>query len=456
MSAARPCVLVVGGGFAGFHALRGLQRRLPRDAAELVLVTPTDYFLYTPLLPDVTAGILEARHVAISLRQALPRTRLVLGHVTDIDVTGRTATVGEVDDGRITATNTVSWDRLVLAPGSVTRQFDTPGVHEHAHGVKTLTEAVYLRDHLLTQLDRADALPPTSDGGTERAQRLGIVAVGAGYTSTEVVAQLQRWIHTVASRWARIQPSEVRWTLVDIAEMVLPELGPRLGQAAMEVLRRRGIDVRLGVTVKSATDREVTLTDDTVVPACTLIWGAGVTASPLIATLGLPTSKSRLVVDKYLGVPGTAHIWAAGDAAAVPDLTQPPGDGRDGSGPLTPQTAQHAQRQGAAVARNVAASLGVGRARPYRHHDLGLIADLGGRDAVAKPLGLSVTGWPAKTIARGYHLVSVPAAANRVRVAADWLLSALLPTQAVQLSEIRSADALISSAQDTDIYSDGT
>jgi NADH dehydrogenase len=307
---------------------------------------------------------------------------------------------------------------------------------------------------LLTQLDLADSLPDVPADYAERRERLTVVAVGAGYTGTETVAQLQRWIHTVASRWNRVRPSDVRWLLIDVASSVLPELGPELGEAALGALRRRGIDVRLGVTVESATDRSVTLTDGTTVPARTLIWGAGVTANPLVATLGLELRKGRLVVDAQLRVPGTEHVWAAGDAAAVPDLTQPSTDSGDASAqqPVTPPTAQHAQRQGLTLARNVAASIGIGRARAYRHRDLGLVADLGGRDAVAKPLGRNVTGLAAKVVTRAYHLYALPLNANRVRVAVDWLLAAALPVQAVQLSEIRSDDALISNAEHTDIY----
>ena len=195
----------------------------------------------------------------------------------------------------------------------------------------------------------------------------------------------------------------------------------------------------------SATDRAVTLTDGTAIPTRTLIWGAGVVASPLVATLGTPTVRGRLVVDPQLRVGGLDDVWAAGDAAAVPDLTRP-------DGALTPPTAQHAQRQGAVLARNVAAGLGLGRSRRYAHRDLGLVADLGGRDAVANPLGIPLTGLPAKIVTRGYHLLAVPGAANRVRLVVDWLLGALLPPQSVRLSGIRPDDALIPAAQRTAIY----
>ncbi|MEI4272627.1 NAD(P)/FAD-dependent oxidoreductase [Klenkia sp. LSe6-5] len=437
----RPRIVVVGGGFAGYHALRRLERTLPAEAAELVLVNPSDYLLYSPLLPDVSAGVVEPRHIAVSLRQQLRRTRVVLGSATDVDHQAKTVTVRTTDDGGATEeVVTLSYDRLVLVPGSITRQFDIPGVAERAHGVKTLVEAQFLRDHLLRQLDRADALPAGPEHDAERRARMTVVAVGAGYTGTEIVAQLQYWLGTIAARWSTVRPEDISWVLVDLAESVLPELGPELGERALGALRRRGIDVRLGVTVKEAREGETELTDGSTIPSRTLVWGAGVAASPLVETLDLPLQKGRLVVRPDLSVPGADGVFAGGDAAAVPDLTQ------EGA-PLTPPTAQHAQRQGTALGRNVAASLGFGTAKEYRHHDLGLVADLGGRDAIAKPLGLKLHGPLAKLVARGYHLYALPSVANRVRVGTDWLLAALLPAQSVEVTRIRPDQALVSTAQ---------
>jgi NADH:ubiquinone reductase (H+-translocating) len=438
----RPRVVVVGGGFAGFSALRHLQRHLHPDAAELVVVNPTDYLLYSPLLPEVATGVVEARHIAVSLRRALPRVRLVLGRVTGVDLAARTVRVQPVA-GAGEPTD-LTWDRLALVPGSVTRQVPVPGVPEHGRGLKTLVEAVFLRDHLLQQLDLADAQPDTPDGRAERRALLTVVAVGAGYTGTEVVAQTQRWLRTIERRWDRTRAGDVRWILVDAAAAVLPELGPDLGRRALDLLRRRGVDVRLGTAVASADETAVRLTDGTTVATRTLLWGVGVVASPLIGELGLPTRRGRLVVDETLGLPGHPDVWSAGDAAAVPDLAA---RRAGGDPPDTPPTAQHAQRQGTVLGRNVAASLGVGSPRAYRHRDLGLVADLGGWDAVAKPLGVPLTGPLAKVVTRGYHLYALPAMANRVRVATDWLFQTVLPPESTQLSVVRPEDARLAAAQ---------
>jgi NADH dehydrogenase len=444
-AAPRPRVVVVGGGFAGFYALRALQRLLPPDAADLVLVNPTDYLLYSPLLPEVATGVIEARHIAVSLRRALPRVRLVLGRVSDVDLAGQTVTVQAAGPGAPSAT-ALPWDRLVLTPGSVTRQLPIPGVAEHGRGLKTLVEAVFLRDHLLAQLDLADAQPDTPAGRAERSALLTVVAVGAGYTGTELVAQTQRWLRTIERRWSRTGAEDVRWVLVDAAPMVLPELGPDLGRRALALLRRRGVDVRLDVRVQSADERSVRLSDGTTIATRTLVWGVGVTAHPLVGRLGLPTRAGRLAVDAELAIPGVPGAWSAGDAAAVPDLAARPGDV---AVPDTPPTAQHAQRQGKVLGRNVAASLGVGTPKRYRHKDLGLVADLGGWDAVAKPLGVPLTGPPAKVVTRAYHLYALPAMANRVRVATDWLFQTVLPPESTQLSVVRPEDARLAWAQGT-------
>lgn len=415
MSAQRPQVVVVGGGFAGLYALRRLERSLPADAADLVLINPTDHLVYSPLLPEVVASALEPRHVAVSLRQVLRRTRLVLGRALSADRGSRTVEVDPSEPGGEELAITQPWDRLLLAPGSVTRRFPIPGVSEQAHGVKTLTEAVFVRDHLLMQLDIADSLPRHPAYHAERRERMTVVAAGAGYTGTELVAQTHRWLTRVASRWTHLDASDVRWVLIDVAPRVLPELGPRLGGYALSVLRGRGIEVRLGVSVAAVDGHTVRLTDGTAIPSRTLIWSAGIVASPLMATLGLPLQQGRLLTDAQMRA--DEDIWAVGDAAAVPDLARKAAPG--GPAPVTAPTAQHAQRQGNVAGYNIAASLGSGRARPYRHKDLGLVADLGGTKAVAKPLGVEITGVPAKAVARGYHLLALPSVGNRARVLSD-------------------------------------
>jgi len=432
----RPTVLVVGSGFAGFHCMRRLEKHLPADAADLLLASSADYLLYSPLLPNVAAGVVEPRHIAVGLHNTLARAKVVLGHVVAVDVQDHSATLRRLDG----AEHRLAWDRLVLAPGGVSRTFNIPGVAEHAIGLKTLAEAAYLRDHVLRELDQADA---ADDPGHRRAC-CTFVVVGAGYSGCETAAQMQLVSMRAAAQYPRLHPEDIRWLLVDLAPRVLPELGRKLGDDAMAVLRRRGVEVRLGTTVEEATEHSVRLSDGETIPTHTLVWCTGVTPSPLIEALGLPTERGRLKVGANLRVPDAPDVFAFGDAAAVPDLTRP--------GELTGQTAQHAQRQGKTAARNVAASLGFGRMVDYRHRDLGFVVDLGGFDAVASPFGVSLGGLPGLVATRGYHLLALPANGNRIRVSLDWLLDWAMRPQVAQLGFLREEQATMAAAEHTGIY----
>ncbi|WP_078916018.1 NAD(P)/FAD-dependent oxidoreductase [Streptomyces viridochromogenes] len=414
----RPRIVIVGAGFAGYRAARTLSR-LTRNKADITLLNPTDYFLYLPLLPQVAAGILEPRRVTVSLSGTLPHVRLVLGEADSIDLDGHTVHyTGPEGDG-----GSLRFDRLILAAGSVNKLLPIPGVAEHAHGFRGLPEALYLRDHVTRQVELAAADDPKSC-----AARCTFVVVGAGYTGTEVAAQGQLFTDAQVRKHPLRAGMRPRWLLLDIADRVLPELDPRLSRTADRVLRQRGVDVRMGTSVKEATHGGVLLTDGEFVDTRTLVWCVGVRPDPLAESLGLPLERGRLLVDPHLQVPGRPEVFAAGDGAAVPDLEKP--------GEYTPMTAQHAWRQGKTVAHNVAASLGLGERRAYRHRDMGFVVDLGGVKAAANPLGVHLSGVAAGAVTRGYHLAAMPG--NRVRVAADWLLDAVLPRQAVQLGLVRS------------------
>ncbi|MFV2120011.1 NAD(P)/FAD-dependent oxidoreductase [Streptomyces sp. Act-28] len=416
----RPRVLIVGAGFAGYQTARELSRTL-RGRAEIVLLNPTDYFLYLPLLPQVAAGVLEPRRVTVSLPGTLRHVRLVLGEAGHVDLEGRRVhftdpegTPGELD-----------YDRLVLAVGSVSKLLPIPGVAENATGFRGLPEALYLRDHITRQVE----LAASAANPAECTSRCTFVVVGAGYTGTEVAAHGKMFTDALVRKhpaWPEgVRP---RWMLLDVADRVLPGLDKRLSDTADRVLRARGVDVRMGTSVKESRPEGVLLDSGEFVETRSLVWCVGVRPDPLVSELGLPVERGRLVVTPQLEVPGRPGVFACGDAAAVPDLHRP--------GEFTPMTAQHASRQGKVAARNVAASLGVGDPVPYRHSDLGFAVDLGGVKAAANPLGIPLSGIVAGAVTRGYHLAAMPG--NRIRVAADWLLDAALPRQAVQLGLVRS------------------
>ncbi|HEY6747841.1 MAG TPA: FAD-dependent oxidoreductase [Mycobacteriales bacterium] len=411
-------VVIVGAGFAGYYAARGLQKYAP-DAG-ILLINPTDYFLYLPLLPEVAAGILEPRRICVSLPDRLPRVRLVLGTVVRIDVVGHR--VEWVDaEGRRSATD---FDRLVITAGSVNKLLPIPGVAEYAHGFRGIAEALYLRDHITRQLELAAA---TGDRA-EREARCTFVVVGAGYTGTEVAAQGQLFTTRLARHLPALRNQRMRWVLADLADGLLPGLSPRMATTAERVLRRRGVDVRVRESVEYAGPDCLRMTSGEEIATRSLIWCVGVRPDPLVDTLSVPTDRGRLQVHETLEVRGHGDVFACGDCAAVPDVTRP--------GSVTGMTAQHAQRQGKLVARNVAASLALRRLETYEHHDLGFLVDLGGRQAAANPLHIPLSGLTAKAVTRGYHLFSLPG--NRTRTAADWTINAIMPPRAVQLGLIDS------------------
>jgi NADH dehydrogenase len=362
-------VVIVGSGFTGFECARRLARRLRKTDVDITIISPVDYMLYTPLLPDVAGGVVDPRFVTIPLAGTLNGVRKIRGRVDSVDLSQHRLEFTDLDQ----RSRSLSWDRLVLTPGSVTRLFDIPGLAQYARGLKSPAEALYLRDHVLEQLELSCL---EDDAQLARARRT-IVVVGASYSGTELVLQL-RALADAAAKQMNFSPGEVRFVLLDLAEQVMPEVGAKLGGRAMQVLRRRGVDVRLGLTLKDVHPDHVVLSDDSRVDTRTVAWVTGVTAAPLIETLGLPTEKGRLTVQTDLAIPNHPDVFAAGDAAAVPDVTQP--------GTITPPTAQHATRQGKVLGNNVAASLGHGKTREYKHHDMGLVVDLGPHQAVANPL----------------------------------------------------------------------
>ncbi|MEV6010588.1 NAD(P)/FAD-dependent oxidoreductase [Streptomyces sp. NPDC051976] len=435
---ARPRILVVGAGFAGVACVRRLERKLAPDEADVSLVTPFSYQLYLPLLPQVASGVLTPQSIAVSLRRSSRyRTRIIPGGAVGVDAKAKVCVIRKITGEMLNE----PYDYIVLAPGSITRTFDIPGLVDHARGMKTLAEAAYIRDHVITQLDLADA----SHDPAEQASRLQFVVVGGGYAGTETAACLQRLTSNAAKRYPRLDPKLIKWHLIDIAPKLMPELGDKLGRSALEILRKRGIDVSLGVSVAKAAAEEVTLTDGRVLPCRTLIWTAGVAASPLVATLDAETVRGRLAVTAEMTLPGFDGVFALGDAGAVPDLA-------GGEGAVCPPTAQHSMRQGRKIADNIMATLRNQPLQPYVHKDLGLVVDLGGRDAVSKPLGIELRGMPAQAVARGYHWTALRTNVAKTRVLTNWLINAVAGDDFVRTGFQSRIPATLRDFEYTDAY----
>jgi NADH:ubiquinone reductase (H+-translocating) len=410
-------VVIVGAGFAGFNAARELSR-LAGAATEIVVINSADYFLYLPLMPQVATGLLEPRHICVSLPGRLGNVRFVLGTATKIDAQAKVVSW----DGPEGGSGQGDYDRLILTAGSVNKLLPIPGVADYAHGFRSIAEAIYLRDHITRQLELASA----ETDPAERQAHCTFVVVGAGYTGTEVAAQGQLLTARLARKFKGLAGQPIRWMLLDTAPRVLPDLDPRLSKTASRVLRRRGVEVRMGQSVAKALEDCVQLSTGEMVPTRSLIWCVGVRAKPLVEGLDLATNRGRLVVDEFMAVPGAPGIYACGDCAAVPDLTRP--------GQVCGMTAQHAQRQGKVIARNVAASLGIGTAQPYKHADLGFLVDLGGLAAAANPLHIPLSGPPANAVTRVYHLYAM--SGNQARVLTDWALNAATPTAVTSFGDI--------------------
>jgi NADH:ubiquinone reductase (H+-translocating) len=412
-------IVIAGGGFGGFYAARSLERRLPQAAARITLVNDVNFMLYTPLLPGAAGGTLEPRHVVVPLREELSRTDLRLGTI-----------VGGTPEQRCLQVKTLEgheedlhYDHLVVALGSVSRTLPIPGLEEHAIGFKTLPEAIELRNRLIRSFEAAESL----EDPKEREGWLTYVFVGAGYAGLEGLAELQDFAADVIDLYPRCRTQGMRWILVEARDHVMPEVGDDLAEFAAAELRGRGIEIRTGTTLDEVGPRSCRLSGGEVVPTRTVVWTAGVKPHPVVARLGLPlTRQGRIDVERTCRVKGHEGIWAIGDAAAVPDPAK-------GCQEPCPPSAQHAIRQGRLVGRNIAASIGRGKVKPFRYKTKGVFVDMGEGKAVATTMGIKWRGRPAWWLARSYHLAAMPGTKRRWRLLADWNVQLLFGRDAAEL-----------------------
>jgi len=437
-----PRIVVVGAGFAGLACVRRLEKRLGPSQAHILLVDTSSASLYLPLLPQVASGVLAASSVAVPLARLLKHTIRVPGGALGVDLAARTLYVKKISG----EDEAVSYDYLVLAPGSVTRTFDIPGLAQHARGMKTLKQALNLRDHVIAQLELAAAANTVE----EKRRRCSFLVVGGGYAGTETCACLLELTRNAAKRLPGLHPDLISWTLADLAEKLMPELGDDLGTKAKQMLSYRGVRFKLGTSVAAVTDFEVKLTDGTTMPTETLVWTAGVAASPLVRGLG-ETLHGRVVVGADLRLPGSDRVFALGDCAAVPDLAKQR-DGVDGA--ICPPTAQHAMRQGKVAADNVISAMAGRPLRTYEHKDLGLVVDLGGPRAVAKPLGVPLSGVPAQVATRGYHVMAMPSVRSRLRVVGNWISHGVAGDDLMRVDTGVDRPRTLAGYEFTDMYPD--
>ena len=412
-----PRILIVGGGFGGAYCAQALERKLRAGEAEVVLLDRNNYFIFHPLLVEAGTGSLEPRHAVVAIRAFLDRTRFVMGEVIDVELDGRRVVYcppGGAGSLRL------AYDHLVLAPGSVTRLPDVPGLRERGFEMKSLSDAVRLRDHAIRQLERADA----STDESVRRRLLHLVVVGGNFTGVEVAGEFQVFLRRASRRYRRVDRDEVAITMVELGSRILPALDEELAGYATDRMMRRGIRIELGSSVARIDDGLVTLTNGETLESETVIWCAGIAPSPLLDRLPLlRDGRGYLVCDRDLRVSGRSEVWAIGDSAVNP--------GPDGVS--YPATAQHAVRQGAHLADNLARVL---RGRPTRPCDIrsrGELAALGCRTGVAKVFGLKLSGFPAWFLWRSVYLLKMPGLARKVRVALDWSMDLVFAREAVEL-----------------------
>jgi NADH:quinone reductase (non-electrogenic) len=413
--AAKGGTLIAGGGFAGSYVARLLARR------GATIVSPENFMLFTPLLPEAASGTLEPRHVVVPLRVMCPHAELVLGRVVAHDAAGRRV--------QIQTEERLFWlhyTDFVVALGAVARTLPIPGLAEHALGFKSLADAIHLRNHVLTRLEVAAAA--TAEG--HRRRELTFVFVGAGYAGVEALAELADLVRDALRYYPELQTEPQHWVLVDAAPKILPEIPSRLGDYAAELLRRRGIDIRVSTTLDEVEPHAARLSDGSVLLTSTVVWTAGVKANPMLAELGLPLDdRGRVVVDEMLRVEKTENVWALGDGAAVPNAATP--------GRTDPPTSQHALRQARRLAKNLA-----GEREPYRYRTLGEVATLGRYRGIANVMGFPIKGFLGWWVTRTYHLYQLPLLSRKLRVVTDWTVALFFRRDIVELGVLEEPRTL--------------
>ncbi|MFF1487918.1 NAD(P)/FAD-dependent oxidoreductase [Streptomyces sp. NPDC058319] len=427
----RARILVVGGGYVGMYTALRLQRRLKRELlrgdAEITVVTPDPYMTYQPFLPEAAAGAISPRHVVVPLRRVLGGCRVVVGEVKSVDHAHRTAVLATLATEEKGGTEHLAYDELVLAPGSVARTLPVPGLADHGIGFKTVEEAIGLRNHVIEQMDIASS---TRDPAIRDAA-LTFVFVGGGYAGVEALGELEDMARYAARYYHNIRPEDMKWILVEASDRILPEVGEEMGRYTVTELRRRNIQVLLRTRLESCADRVAVLSDGQRFPTRTVVWTAGVKPHPLLAATDLPLDgRGRVRCTAELTVEGTEHAWAAGDAAAVPDVTAAE------PGKETAPNAQHAVRQAKVLGDNIAHALRGEPLETYAHRYVGSVASLGLHQGVAQVYGRRLKGYPAWFMHRAYHLSRVPTVNRKARVLAEWLLAGLFKREIVSLGSL--------------------
>ena len=432
----RPRILIVGGGYVGFTVAKKIQKAIKQTGGVVTIVEPNPYMTYQPFLPEVAAGSMEGRNATVPLRQHLRDTELIPGHVVSVNHAERTATVEPIDNGE---PFDLKYDEIILGAGAVTRAFPIPGLAEVAIGMKTVEEAVSVRNWVLERIEVASVL----DDPDARRRALTVVVVGGGFAGVETISELEDMAREAVNRNDRLSVSDLRFVMIEAAPRIMPEVPEDRAEKVVAELRARGIEVLLNTSLSDATDGHLQLINMTdkspagEMDTDTLIWTAGVAASPMLKNTDFPIDeRGRVRVNADLRVAGDNGVvegaWAAGDNAAVPDLSG------GGVGGFCVPNAQHASRQALVLAKNILASRRGEPLTDYYHETIGVVAGLGLWKGVANFKGKTLAGPLAWIMHRGYHGSAIPTTERTVRVMTTWALNQLFGRDTTTIRHQRS------------------
>lgn len=425
-----PRILIVGGGYAGFYTAWKLEKHLRKGEAEVTIVDPLPYMTYQPFLPEVAAGSIEARHSVVALRRHLKKTTVITAKVTGIDHARKVATITPTDGEPFEH----EYDQIVVTAGAVSRTFPIPGIADNAIGLKTIEEAVAIRDRLMSNFDRAALLP----AGPERDRLLTVVVVGGGFAGIEVFAELRSLASALLRSYPQLTFDDTHFHLIEAMGRIMPEVSLPTSEWVLRDLAKRGANVHLDTQVTGAVDGNVELSTGEVIPSDLIIWTAGVMANPTVVRgSDLPVEeRGRIRTRADLRVGSEDEIvegaWAAGDVSAVPDLSG------GGVGGYCVPNAQHAVRQAKLLAKNLVAVLRGENPREYVHKNLGAVAGLGLYNGVFQSGNLALKGFIAWLAHRGYHGLAMPSWERKWRVLWGWWNNLWLGRDMVNLSTVQS------------------
>jgi NADH dehydrogenase len=416
-------ILILGGGFGGMYTALALDRTLARDGdIEVTLVNRENFFLFTPMLHEVAASDLDLTNIVSPIRKLLKRVNFFQGDIERIDLPNRRVTLVHGSDGHA---HEVPFDHLVIALGSVTNYYGLGGLAERAITMKTLGDAIHLRNRAIAALEEAD----TECAAATRRSLLTFVVVGGGFAGVETVGGLNDFVRESLRYYPRTSQDDVRTVLVHASPVILPELGEELGFYAQEKLLAAKVEIFNNSKLAAVTDEGVMLADGTCIPAHTIVWTAGTTAHPLLMKLPCALERGRVKVNEYFEVAGyEGVVWSLGDCAVVPDIHT--------GKPCLP-SAQHALRQGKVLAHNIRAAIRGGNKRAFSFKTLGALAAIGRRTGVAKILGFKFSGFTAWFLWRTIYLSKLPRFEKRLRVALDWTLDLIFAKDLVQYLTVR-------------------